>query len=179
MAGRGFGRLHPEGAVGMSNLDYRSARGETLAQRLARDSEVSPSGCVLWRGPSHRQGYGHIRWNGRLQLTHRLALEASGVAVTSNLNVLHACDTPSCVNPAHLRLGTQADNMRDASIRGRIRAPRGEAHHDARLTRVSVEALRNVARLRVFTTPQLARWWGVGRTTVQRIVARKTWKCAP
>lgn len=66
------------------NIDARNQRGETLAQRLARQSVSGANGCVLWVGPMHL-GYGRIEWNGRLQLTHRLAVEVDGRDVPSSL----------------------------------------------------------------------------------------------
>ena len=81
-------------------------------------------GCWLWRGETNNQGYGRFpiyRDGRRIRLlSHRVAyLLAHGHEPTDNLVLRHTCDTPSCCNPGHLEIGTQADNMRDARERGR------------------------------------------------------------
>jgi len=90
--------------------------------------------------------------------------------------VCHRCDNPSCVNPAHLFLGTKADNSADMVRKGRQRTPQGEASGAAKLTEVSVIALRNVASLGIWSHRQLAKWWGIKHATVTAIVNRRTWK---
>lgn len=84
--------------------------------------KVSPepnSGCWLWLGTDSGAGYGYF-WPDRRKavLTHRYAFSAL-VADPGKLFVLHSCDVRACVNPAHLRAGTQADNVKDMLTRGR------------------------------------------------------------
>jgi len=81
------------------------------------------------------------------------------------------------VNPAHLFLGTPADNTADMDAKGRRRTvvASGEAHHNAKLTEASVFALRRAAALGLWSNVQLAKWWGINHGTVARIVARQTW----
>lgn len=69
------------------------------------------------------RGYGQLRIHGRAWLAHRLAYCAY-VGGPEPKCVMHSCDNPSCVNPAHLSGGTQADNMRDMAAKGRNRVPR-------------------------------------------------------
>lgn len=104
------------------------------------------SGCWLWTADLNRTGYGRINVNRRVWLAHRLSFVINVGPVPAKLFVLHACDTPACVRPDHLWLGTQADNMRDAATKGRTARgdkvgcythpesrPRGERHWSRRM----------------------------------------------
>jgi hypothetical protein len=111
---------------------------------------VTASGCWEWTGGRYPRGYGYLRnfefgdAGGRC-LAHRWAWGVERGAIPKGMVVMHACDNPPCVNPAHLRLGTQADNYRDAMMKGRIRwverlgdevlCPRGHAADWARTKR--------------------------------------------
>lgn len=82
--------------------------------------------CWLWQGQLHH-GYGRLRVGSAADGTrghifaHRLALLLTGVEVPSGKVVMHLCDVPHCCNPAHLRVAMQADNVRDASEKGRLK----------------------------------------------------------
>jgi HNH endonuclease len=83
--------------------------------------------CREWQRASHNQGYGRL-WDGeRLQYTHRLAYEVATAEAPGVLDVLHECDNPRCIEPAHLKVGTAADNTADMIARGRHRAGRAAA----------------------------------------------------
>ena len=74
--------------------------------------------CWLWLGKKHSFGYGAVGKNGKIK-THRLSWQFFRGPIPNGISVLHKCDNPPCVNPDHLFLGTQADNMRDMSKKGR------------------------------------------------------------
>lgn len=85
--------------------------------------------CWLWTriGPHKKypagqtvESYGQYWVDGRTYFAHRLAYELTYGAIPQGLSVLHRCDTPACFNPAHLFLGTHADNMRDKAQKGRV-----------------------------------------------------------
>lgn len=77
--------------------------------------------CLMWLAGKNNHGYGWFTTRrGNKELAHRVAWEvANGEPIPSGMFVLHSCDTPACVNPEHLRLGTAADNMRDVRTRRR------------------------------------------------------------
>lgn len=91
--------------------------------------KISPepnTGCWLWTGAGDGDRYGQIWSSGSKRKAHVVSWEiANGRRVPTGLLVLHSCDVPSCVNPAHLSVGTQGDNMQDAIRRGRRAKPPG------------------------------------------------------
>lgn len=91
--------------------------------------------CWLWTGVTARGGYGQLKLNGAKLYAHRSSHEAhSGERIPEGLKVLHSCDTPVCVNLAHLRVGTQSQNMQDCADKGRhthgrkTHCPKGHAY---------------------------------------------------
>lgn len=91
---------------------------------------VGPS-CWEWQGERTRRvggelSYGRVNWEGRSQRAHRVAWELVNGPIPAGLHVLHHCDNPPCVNPAHLFLGTHTDNMRDMVAKGRNARPTSE-----------------------------------------------------
>lgn len=85
------------------------------------------SGCWLWTAAACPPGYGRFRANGRSYVAHRFAWEIMRGPIPAGLCACHKCDTPACVNPDHLFLGTQADNVRD-SVRKK-RHHHGDRHY--------------------------------------------------
>ena len=109
---------------------------------IERIEASSPDKCWNWIGHLDRNGYG--KYGGRL--AHRLAWELFNERkIPDGMYVLHSCDNPRCCNPAHLRIGTQQDNMRDMVARGRMTiTPRKLTVHDVKLIRSSGMSHRDV-----------------------------------
>jgi hypothetical protein len=82
--------------------------------------EKHSGGCWLWLGARDSHGYGRVRHFGATRLAHRVAWELTRGTPPVGMSLCHACDTPPCVNPEHLFLGTQADNIWDAAAKGRL-----------------------------------------------------------
>lgn len=87
----------------------------------ARIDRSDSNACWEWPGARHGKGYGLLfdRLTGTHWRTHRLAWTAANGPIPAGLMVLHRCDNPPCVNPAHLWLGTNAENARDMVAKGR------------------------------------------------------------
>lgn len=79
----------------------------------------SANGCLLWMGAMNETGYGRFRLNGRQTGAHRAAWTLANGPIPAGLCVMHECDTPSCVNVSHLRLGTYSENEFDKVAKGR------------------------------------------------------------
>lgn len=129
--------------------------------------------CQNWRGAKNPHGYGIRQLSGRTLLVHRWAYCVHhGLALDDieGLVVRHRCDNPSCINPQHLELGTQADNMQDKKARGRC--IKGAAHHNTKLTPKQVQSIREryVPRCRTNGQNALAREFGVAQDTVFKII---------
>jgi HNH endonuclease len=116
-----------------------------LIQRLLKNSTLNPlTGCWDWTKSVTKWGYGHINVNGKIKLAHRISYEAIHPLPT-HLCVLHKCDNPRCINPEHLFLGTNADNVRDKVSKGRqskIGQSKGENHSLAKLSNNDVLFIR-------------------------------------
>jgi hypothetical protein len=78
-----------------------------------------PGGCHVWTGARNIWGYGRLKCDGVMLSAHRVAWELANGLIPDGQSVLHRCDVRRCVNPAHLFLGTQEDNMRDMFAKGR------------------------------------------------------------
>lgn len=101
------------------------------ADRFMSHVHKSEHGCWLWAAYCMKNGYGLFRTPARHELAHRASYRLF-VGPLDHRDVMHACDTPACVNPKHLRLGTRTENMQDAKSKGRTRV--GERHGRAKLT---------------------------------------------
>lgn len=133
----------------------------TLAERFHEKFTIgAPDECWEWAGPRRGRGYGAINEggaNGRTLVATHVAWElANGAPVPSDLIVLHSCDNPPCVNPAHLRVGTHADNSADRVARGRH--VRGTDHPRSRLTESDVRSVLELLRAGVYQRTIAARF---------------------
>lgn len=155
-----------------------------------------PSGCWHWIGKPNQDGYGKLNVGGaknaKTLLAHRVAYILAKGPIPSDANVVcHVCDNPICVNPEHLFVGTQGDNVRDCMHKKRIangdrhssvthpeRVPKGERVWKATLTDHQVMKLRmeNQTPVSIKKCKEIAAELGVGWEVIYNVLRGKTWR---
>lgn len=129
--------------------------------------------CWLWLASTTTGGYGYFRANGHMN-AHRFSLMIKLGTDELNGMALHSCDNPRCVNPNHLSLGTNSENIKQAFDRGLMFGLKGEKHGRAILIEKDVLWIRkNHSK---HTIKSLAEKYGTGLTTIADVIDRKKWK---
>jgi hypothetical protein len=131
--------------------------------------------CWEWMRFRNKFGYGRIRVSGVNFLTHRYAWILTHGVIPDDLCVLHRCDNPPCVNPSHLYLGTDADNARDRTERGRYADFKGEKHPRVKLSEREVLLIRQRLDDGESQT-NLAAMFGVTQAMISCIHKRLAWR---
>lgn len=144
---------------------------DLLKAKLFHQCRLGESGCWLWIGATNGKGYGMFNMVNNTRLTHRVSYEVFVGPIPEGLHILHACDTPSCINPAHLRPGTVKENMADRDSRKR-RDVRGEQIGTSRLTEDDVKFIKSSPNI---SQKVLAEKYGVSSTHIWRIRTGQSW----
>lgn len=149
-----------------------------------------PEKCWPWQGLRDADGYGVLWAGGNNRRATHIALIFDGRPRPDGAQVLHSCDNPPCVNPAHLSWGTAGDNARDRAAKGRGNTsagenhwtkllpetvPKGSARGGAKLTEIDVAEMRASSDNHKTTSLK----FGVSATLVSMVRARKVWKHVP
>lgn len=131
--------------------------------------DVVESGCWIWNRAKGRQGYGSTRYHGRYVSAHRAYYAHYVGAIPAGMVVMHQCDSPACVNPDHLRIGTMQENQDDMA--SKKRSNQGMKSWSAKLTELDVRSIH----LSPDTGLALAKQYGVSTATISEIRRGITW----
>lgn len=153
----------------------------------ARAAKGGDDECWPFLGARTTKGYGCYRFDGRQQMAHRVSYQLTRGAIPAGLLICHTCDNPPCVNPAHLFLGSYADNNRDASRKGRAAfgdrngtrthpevVKRGGANPNAKLDEDAVRWIRVMYSLGS-TQREIAEQFGIAQTVAGDAVTGRQW----
>ncbi len=175
----------------MKTLGSAIVRDEAFWAKV--DRSAGPLSCWPWTGARWLgYSYGHLERNGHKIKAHRYAWEQTFGPIPAGLLACHRCDNPPCCNPAHLFLGTDADNVADKMAKGR--GPTGERHRSrtrpdtiqrgvevasAKLTEDQVRDIRLRYSLGGIRQKDLGAEFGLTQTGISHIVLRKSWGHVP
>lgn len=140
---------------------------ERFEGKVMRSSE-----CHIWTGAFNNKGYG-VFMDGKAKLAHRVSYEIHTGVIPDGACVLHKCDTPLCVNPDHLFLGTQQENIADMVSKHRTAI--GENHSQSKLSIIQVYEIRSDKR----SQRVIALDYPVSRAAVGQIQRGETWGHLP
>ena len=149
--------------------DYTPKESKNFFKKV----KVMPSGCHEWQGSLNGRGYGSLGIKYATRKAHRVAWELAYGLIPDGMSVLHTCDNRRCVNPDHLFLGTQADNMHDMKTKDRV--ANGERLPQSKLTEKDVCDIRK-AHDDGESQRSIATRYGVNQSSISLIVSRKTWR---
>lgn len=132
----------------------------------------SPTGCWQWIASVDKNGYG---WFGSKK-AHRISYEIYRGIIPKGMLVCHSCDNPSCVNPEHLWIGTNLDNMRDRNQKGRHKlcGIKGSKHHKSKLNQKIVKEIKDKLKY-PHKQADLAKQYGVTHQTISNIKRGLVW----
>jgi NTP pyrophosphatase (non-canonical NTP hydrolase) len=131
--------------------------------------------CWIWQGPLTNNNYGCFRIRGHEYMAHRVAFLLDNGFLPYDKEVCHSCDNLTCVNPKHLFLGTQAENVQDIVKKGQNNPPRGEKSGKAKLRWENIFTIRGLYR-QGKTQKELSKLFNISKKQISIIVNDKQWK---
>ena len=147
----------------MTSLFIATERIEKKVERIPE------SGCWVWMGTTTVRGYGQIEHKTKKLYAHRASYEAFVGEIPQGMYVCHTCDNVSCVNPNHLFLGTQKQNLQDMAKKGR--STRGEKNPGAKLTEEQVNQIRTMDG----TCSFISKIFNVSSSAISAIKRKERW----
>ena|ERR1019366_8223921 len=130
----------------------------------------TPGGCRIWIGAKTKKGYGSFHYKGKTTQAHRVSWIENNGPIQDGMCVLHKCDVPGCINPSHLFLGSQIENLKD--MRAKKRHANGNKIYGSKLTEEDVFNIRSSSE----TANTLSVRYKVGLSSISAIRSRTTWK---
>lgn len=174
--------LYGRGTQSCGCIDYKNKKiyhlenyKELMKEKIKERTVKNENGCWIWTASKSKQGYGHISYNQKVHLAHRVSWILYRHEIGSDIKVCHFCDQPSCVNPEHLFLGTQKDNMSDAKKKGRL------LHRKRRITKLTYDQVKEIRNLhsKGISIKQLQNKFLVSEGHIGKIINGTSWKINP
>ena len=162
------------------STDFHRYSQGTVEQRFWKFVDKS-DGCWSWNGSKNAKGYGLMqgkpiqgKTHGKTVLAHRVSFEIHYGELGEDDYVLHSCDNPQCTNPAHLRKGTQSENIKEAILKGRkfVPAAKGEENPRSKLTEEQVRFIKSHPELGHKT---IADMYGLSPNCIRGVRIGRTW----
>jgi hypothetical protein len=153
----------------------KGQRLKTTEQQILHNVKKTDSGCWVRTSSLMPKGYSTIKLNGKTRYAHRISYEHFVGPIPDGMCICHSCDNPSCVNPQHLFLGTQKDNLADMTNKGRRNGPRGRNHPRATITGQIAAKIKEYRQLG-YTYREIAAICGTTLKVVQDVSTGRTWK---
>lgn len=151
-----------------------------IVEKIISCNNRNDISCWIWRWSFTKRGYGRANYKGKAIYAHRLSYLIFNGEIPDKMFVCHKCDTPLCVNPAHLFAGTPKENSEDRDKKGRSRTVvgkryKGESHSRSVLKDHEVIEIRNLYERNNISQREIAKKFNVVMQTISAIVNRKTW----
>lgn len=155
------------------------------------DKSKGENSCWEWTRYKDKDGYGQLRFKGRMYLAHRFSYMTYVGAIPEGMLICHKCDNPSCVNPDHLFIGTHLDNKRDCIKKGRLNPRKGGDHHcrlhpeliirggehyKAKLSNSQALEIRNLHSREGIKLKDAIRKYKISRSSFYRIINNKSYR---
>lgn len=171
-----YRRLLKNGDV--NNYGNRIKDTGNITERFHKKYIVKENGCWMWEGSTRANSKGVLYpriSKGKKDIgAHRFSYMMIHGEIKSGMYVCHKCDTPLCVNPDHLFIGTHKDNMADMVNKGRSHKGTGEYANSSKLTNEQAKQIRSIN----LSGSKLANLFGVSQATISRIIRKETYqKC--
>lgn len=148
---------------------------DTIRNRIIGSIKISDKSCWEWQKSKSKQGYGQCGFLGKVHLAHRISWKVFNGDLYPNILVLHKCDNPSCVNPEHLFLGTDKDNVMDSILKNRFHRAKGEQHHFSKYSTAQIREAR-LLKEKGLTYRVISEKTGIALKSLSGIINRKAWK---
>lgn len=172
VAGGNLIRGHVTSCGCLRSINRKNYDADMKNKLLAKIKYIND--CWEWQGSLHRQGYGHFPYKRKILLAHRVSWNLFNGYIPENIKVCHKCDNPKCINPEHLFLGSQKENVDDMFQKKR-KDHQGEKHPRAKLTKEKVLEIRQMIEKGI-SQEIICKKYNITNGHVGSIKHRRTWK---